>query len=344
MKKIDEIFNKFKLLFSSLIFLLIFIPLLWIFSLNAYYSKHKNIQLVLLLILLIIILLIFFICKKFLRAKQLLIKKILDDTIKENEIIKTKFISTISHELRTPLNIILNTTKLLNYKINAENLNSEYIKEKLSYIDRNSYRLLRLVNNIIDLNRIDSKTLIPSLKIYNIIEIIEDIISLTMKFAEYKLIDMIFDTSDEEILLSIDKALISRIILNLLSNSIKFSNKGGTIFVNIKKLTSSVIIEITDTGKGIPKDKISQIFDKFYQVDALLTRENEGCGLGLFVVKEFVKLQNGSIDISSIEGLGSTFTISLPITLKENMVYNYVLDHEDLSQLVELEMSDLKTY
>lgn len=343
MKNIDEIFNKLKLIFFSLLLLLLFIPLLWILALSVYSSTHKNIKLILLFII-IIILLIFFLSIKFLCNKQILIKKILDDTIKENEVIKTKFISTISHELRTPLNIILNTTRLLNYKINNKNLNSEYIKEKLSYIDRNSYRLLRLVNNIIDLNRIDSEALIPSLKIYNIIEIIEDIVSSTMKFAEYKLINIIFDTSDEEILLSIDKALTARIILNLLSNSIKFSNKGGTIFVNIKRLTDSVMIEVKDTGKGIPKDKIPQIFDKFYQVDALLTRENEGCGLGLFVVQEFIKLQNGSIDINSIEGLGSTFTILLPITLKENMIYNYILDNEDLNQLVELEMSDLETY
>ena len=134
-------------------------------------------------------------------------------------------------------------------------------------------------------------------------------------FVEQKGLSIEFDTLDEEIITAVDIDKIERIILNLLSNAIKFTNPGGMIYVKVARKDNDVVIKIIDTGIGIPRDMQSRIFDRYSQVNSELTAEFEGSGIGLSIVKSFVELHNGTIEVKSEVNRGSEFIITLPITL-----------------------------
>ncbi|MGL5087228.1 MAG: sensor histidine kinase, partial [Clostridium sp.] len=155
-------------------------------------------------------------------------------------------------------------------------------------------------------------------------------------------INIVFDTDEEEILTSFDSLMLERAMLNLLSNSIKFTKPSGSIEVYIKTSDNNIIIIVHDTGIGIPESYIPFIFERFKQVDTSFTRANEGSGLGLFIVKGIIELHNGTITVTSDEGHGSTFTITLPINIIESETAKYIIDGSDLSQIVKLELSDIE--
>ena len=155
--------------------------------------------------------------------------KQLYERAKEREKLKTDFIVNMSHELRTPLNVILSTSKVTELKINKNNYDNEYLLEKLEQINKNSNRLLKLVNNLIDITKFEHGSHTLNLENLNIVEVVEDIVSASVDYSTCKGIDLIFDTEEEEIITAIDKDKIERVILNLLSNSIKFTDKDGII-------------------------------------------------------------------------------------------------------------------
>lgn len=273
---------------------------------------------------------------EYLKQKNLLIQA------QESERLKTEFITTVSHELRTPLNIIINSTKLIHNKFENDVIDKNYISNKLDFVLKNSNRLLRLINNVIDLSKVESGYLTVDLEVINIVEIVEDTVMLTVDFAKNQGIDIIFDTEEEEIYTAVDTVKLERVILNLISNAIKFTPSGGSIYVNLYKKQNSILIEVKDTGIGIPKHLLSKIFDRFNQVDTSLTRENEGSGLGLSISKKLVSILNGSLTVTSTEYVGSTFTITLPITKLSEKKQCPSKNESHLEQMVNLELSDIK--
>ncbi|MPN12818.1 Sensor histidine kinase ResE [bioreactor metagenome] len=182
---------------------------------------------------------------------------------------------------------------------------------------QNCYRLLRLINNFIDMNKIESGFFKLDLENKNIIEIIENITLSVVSYVESKGISIIFDTEVEEKVIACDEDKLERVILNLLSNAIKFTNPGGSIQVNIYDRGNSLIVSVKDSGFGIPKDMHSKIFEPFTQGDSLLRRRAEGSGIGLSLVKSLVELHGGKVSIDSELGKGSEFIIELPINLIE---------------------------
>ncbi|MBC8059228.1 MAG: HAMP domain-containing histidine kinase [Clostridiaceae bacterium] len=227
--------------------------------------------------------------------------------------LKTEFFSNISHELRTPLNILLSSLQLLNiyiYKIDADETQS--IKNYLTIMKQNCFRLLRLINNFLDMTKIDAGFYTLNEGRHDIVSIVEDITSSVVEYIKNKNIEIIFDTEVEEKYINCDDDKIERIVLNLFSNAIKFTEPGGKIEVNIYKGQEEVIISIKDTGIGIPEDKLSSIFDRFSQVDKTLARNNEGTGIGLALVKSLVEMHGGKIYVKSIYGEGTEFLIHLP--------------------------------
>lgn len=287
--------------------------------------------------------LVFLLLYKFVKHKNTAIKnKILYLDAQKAEKIKTEFISNVSHELRTPLNIILSTCKLLNIKIENSTLDKEYLIDKIYSIDKSSNRLLRLVNNILDVTKIETGFITAHFKVQNIVEIIEDTVLSIVDFSKSHNIEVIFDTEEEEILTAFDSIMLERALLNLLSNSIKFTKPKGVITVYIKTQNNNVIVTVKDTGIGIPESYIPFIFERFKQVDTSFTRANEGSGLGLFIVKGVIELHNGTITVTSKENEGSTFTITLPINVMHNETAKYVIDGVDLKQIVKLELSDIE--
>jgi signal transduction histidine kinase len=234
------------------------------------------------------------------------------------ENLRTEFFANISHELKTPLNVILGSVQLVNLFLNNENksLDVTKLKKYPKIIQQNCFRLLRLINNLIDITKIDSGYLELNLERRNIVAIIEDITLSVADYIENKEIHLIFDTETEERLMAVDLDMIERIILNLLSNAIKFTKPGGYIYVNLNEANNNFVVSIKDTGIGIPEDKLEKIFDRFTQVDKSLTRSREGSGIGLSLVKSLVELHEGSIRAVSSLGKGSEFIIELPIKLK----------------------------
>ncbi len=263
---------------------------------------------------------------------------------KEREQLKTDFIANMSHELRTPLNIIRSASTLLELKANKnEQVEKEYILDKVERINQNSDRLIRLINNLIDITKFDSGFYECRCKNENIVYVVEDIVFATVDYANAKNIELIFDTDSEEIITFIDKEKIERVILNLLSNAIKFTNENGKIEVHIKHDDKFVYIGIKDNGIGIPKEKINQIFHRFYQVDSILSRKNEGSGIGLCIVDEIIKMHSGKVKIDSEENKGTTFEIILNLAQDNSMDDDHMEDKTDRSikDVVKVEMANI---
>ncbi|MGL5330581.1 MAG: sensor histidine kinase, partial [Peptostreptococcaceae bacterium] len=215
----------------------------------------------------------------------------------------------------------------------------------LNIIRQNCYRLLRIVNNIIDIAKVDSGFMNLQLKNIEIVSLIESLVLSIVPYAKSKNLEVLFDTQEEEIVMSVDPNKIERIILNLLSNAIKFSKKHGQILCNINKENDTLVISIKDNGIGIDKENLDKIFEKFAQVEDTFIRKNEGSGIGLALVKSFVDLHGGSIEVDSKVNEGSIFTIKLPIQLLEGeSIHICDLDcmQED-SMSTSIEFSDIYT-
>ncbi len=259
------------------------------------------------------------------------------------ESVKNEFFANISHEFKTPLNIILGTTQLVRKKIDNNSLNIENLSKHIDTIKQNSYRLLRLVNNLIDISRIDIGYYNLQPSNYNIVSVVEDITLSVADYIEDKNINLIFDTDTEEVMTSCDPDKIERVILNLLSNAIKYTHDNGNIEVSLKSDTNNVSISVKDSGLGIPQDKLDIIFDRFGQANNLLTRRCEGSGIGLSLVKAIVEMHGGKIKVYSEVGKGTEFIFNIPIKLldeNDKCINNY--DNKDFYvEKCNIEFSDI---
>ena len=275
-------------------------------------KEYKSVFIITCIMFLTLLLLVVALIKH-IQYKNKFEKEIIKAKDKAEEInrLKSYFISNISHELKTPINVILCAAQLLeskkvdNYNINNKNNTIDIIKD-------NSYRLIRLINNIIDVEKGEVEELTLNLKKDNLVSLIEDIVTSVIPYAKRKELNLIFDTEEEEIIMDMDIEKIERIILNLLSNAIKFSNENGNIYIRIMLNNDDVDIVVEDEGIGISKDDIPYIFDKFIQVDKTFNRKNEGSGIGLAIVKSFIEIHNGKIMVESQVGKGTKFIVKLP--------------------------------
>lgn len=215
------------------------------------------------------------------------------------ESIRNEFFGNISHEFKTPLNIILGIVQLIDKNIDSDNITKENLLRHVNIMRQNSYRLLRLVNNLIDISRIDIGYYNLQSSNYNIVKVIEDITLSIAEYIKHKKINLLFNTDFKEIILACDVDKIERVMLNLLSNAIKYTDDGGSIQVSLNKVNNDVIISVKDSGVGIPKDKLELIFDRFGQVNSILSRRCEGSGIGLSIVKSIVQMHGGKIQIQS---------------------------------------------
>ncbi|WFD12290.1 MASE3 domain-containing sensor histidine kinase [Tepidibacter hydrothermalis] len=261
------------------------------------------------------------------------------------ERLKTEFFSNISHELKTPLNILLGSIQLID-KVSDDNKDqqNEYYKKYSPMMKQNCYRLLRLINNLIDITKIDAGFLKMNFENHNIIQVVEDITMSVVEYIKSKDIDIIFDTDIEEKIIKCDADKIERIILNLLSNSIKFTNEGGSIFVNIYDENEVVHISVKDTGVGIPQEEQKTIFERFRQVQPLLNREKEGSGIGLSLVKSIVEEHEGQIYLNSKYGEGSEFIIEIPTNIEieqEPIVSDKISSDKSKVEKINIEFSDI---
>jgi len=234
--------------------------------------------------------------------------------------LRTEFFANLSHEFRTPLNIILGSTQLLFMYLENESagINANKFSSKLKYIKQNCYRLLRLVNNLIDATKIDAGYLELNPLNCNIVNIVEEIALSVAEYIKSKNLNLTFNTNIEKKIIACDLDAIERILLNLLANAVKFTTSGGSIYMYLFVEENYVSITVQDTGVGIPEDKLGQIFERFRQVDKTLTRSHEGSGIGLSLVKSLVEMHGGTISVESEYLKGAKFTIQLPARLIES--------------------------
>lgn len=238
------------------------------------------------------------------------------------ETLKNEFFANLSHEFKTPINIVLSMMQLMGK--NIEDGSIQYNKDinldkHIKIVKQNAYRLLRLVNNLIDMTRIDAGYYKVNFENHNIISVIEEITMSVAEYIEDKGISLIFDTEEEEVILACDPDKIERIMLNLLSNAVKAMASDNhlerklEIEVYIAVKNENVYVSVKDNGIGIPKEKLQDIFTRFVQIEDNVTRKTEGSGIGLALVKSLVEMHGGQIDVESEGGIGTSFCLSLPI-------------------------------
>lgn len=302
-------------------------------------KEYKNILIASLLLLIgllsmILVLLWYIVYKK--RYEKAILNAM--HNAEEASKIKTHFISNISHELKTPINVIMSAIQLINYNT-KESPSYSKNKNTLAIIDDNCKRLLRLINNLIDVQKHELDDTKLNLSAVNVVNLIEMLVASVVPYAESKNLNLIFDTNKEDVILKVDSDKLERIILNLLSNAIKFSKPNGEIRVTLN-FEDCLYISVADNGIGIAKENLNKIFDKFTQLDTSFSRENEGSGIGLSIVKSFVLLHNGKISVKSELNKGTSFLIELPLTETSN-VETEDASYDNLSENVKIELSDI---
>lgn len=271
------------------------------------------------------------------------------DSLEHNQYLKTQIFMNIYHDIKNPLNVIFASIQLMeNYKsIDNPEVFKSKILVQVKLIRQNCYRLMRLTRNLIDINKHDNGYLKMKLSNHDMVKLVKGITDSVKRYTELKGIRLLFISELESIVMACDPDMIERIILNLISNAIKFTDRGGSITVGIRQPNpgGNVLITVSDTGIGIPKDKINSIFDRFKQVDDIYHRNKEGSGLGLSVVKAFVEAHQGKISVESELMKGTTFYISLPVKTVEDTSQTLPKSDfsSDLVSCLNIEFSDIYT-
>ena len=239
---------------------------------------------------------------------QLKLEKVETDTLRNLDHLKSHFFANISHEFRTPLTLILGQVE----SVMSSSIDSKE-KGKLQVANRNARRLLNLINQILDLSKLEAGSMELNAEKQNIILFLKSLLYSFESIAESKKITLKFASETASVPLLFDPDKMEKIICNLISNAIKFTSANGMIKLTVNVVSPFLEIIVKDTGIGIPKDRLSHIFNRFYQVDSSTTREYEGTGIGLALTKELVELHKGQISVNSKEGEGTEFLIYLPL-------------------------------
>ncbi|MBK8567563.1 MAG: HAMP domain-containing histidine kinase [Saprospiraceae bacterium] len=242
---------------------------------------------------------------------------------------KSRLFTNLTHEFRTPLTVILGMAERLTEADGR--LTEQAAKKGLGLITRNGQNLLRLVNQLLDLSKLEDSTFKLRLQRGNIVPYLRYVTESFHTYANSRNLSQRFFTTIEALEMDFDPEQIQQVMSNLLSNALKFTPSGGEIQVRltiddlfpqksgeapstpIVNRQSSIVIQVKDTGIGIPEAELPNIFDRFYQVDGSTTRAGEGTGIGLAHTLELVKLMGGEISVESKLGTGSTFTVKLPV-------------------------------
>ncbi|MDF2590970.1 MAG: multi-sensor hybrid histidine kinase [Clostridia bacterium] len=285
------------------------------------------------------------------RTEQILLKQQQQIIKSENEKrqtleraleMKDEFLSLVSHELRTPINVIYAAIQVT-ISIYSSKL-PDKVNGYIRTIKQNTLRQLRLVNNLLDITRVNSGHIKINKRNTDIVFLTKAITESVAQYASQKGVQINFIASLENKIIGIDEEKYERIILNLLSNAIKFTPKGKSITVKLLLRGDSIYVDVIDYGIGIPSDKVDLIFERFGQVDSSLSRQAEGTGIGLSLVKKFVEALGGKISVKSKVGKGSTFTVQLPsekVLEEQYEIHNTELLDSRLVDITNVEFSDI---
>jgi PAS domain S-box-containing protein len=234
------------------------------------------------------------------------------DMYREQEIdrMKTDFISSVSHELRTPLTAIKAYTATI---LRDPDMPEHTRRKFLAIIDKESNRLARLIEDILDISKIESGNIRINRQVVDMVSVIDQVSSALEPLAEEKDIQLSMEIGDGISELPGDESKIQSVVTNLLTNAIKFTPKGGQVSVSVRNEGENVLICVSDTGIGIPKEALPKIFDRFHRVHRP-GEQTQGTGLGLAIMKEIVSMHGGRIEVESEVNQGTTFNVFLPLS------------------------------
>ncbi len=285
--------------------------------------------------------------------------------LKSLDELKTQFFANVNHELRTPLTLMLAPLKaILEGRMGKL---TPALKDTLETIQRNGYKLLKLINNLLDLSKLEEGKMRLKLKVVNLVDFIPPILASVKPMADQRQIRLYYQHPPHSVEVTLDPDQFEKVLFNLLSNALKFTNKGGKITVYVEEKDRTVMMTVEDTGIGIPANMLETIFDRFSQVDGSKSRAQEGTGIGLALAKEIVLVHKGTIRAESELGRGSRFIVEmlkgedhfddevldrraedLPVALRRRLtdteeprVQDIVTDFRRL-QLVDLEKVDIE--
>jgi signal transduction histidine kinase len=258
--------------------------------------------------------------------------------------IQDEIYANVSHELKTPLNVIFSANQMMNIYLSHDNI--EEYKEKLfnynNVVNKNCFRLIKIINNIVDLSKSKSGMLALDLSNVNIVDVIRNIVLSVSDYVESRKLKIIFNSNVTEKIIACDLHKIDRVMLNLISNAIKFSYNNGEINVNVMDKGDTVEISVKDDGTGMDKIHLDLIFQRFYQADKSLSRNAEGSGIGLAIVKSIIDLHNGVISVESELEKGSTFKFELPSNIiQESNTIEQIGQAGSKVELIKIEFSDI---
>jgi PAS domain S-box-containing protein len=242
-------------------------------------------------------------------AEEVLIKA--KEEAESADRLKSAFLATMSHELRTPLNSIIGFSGIL-LQEKPGPLNDEQ-KKQLILVQTSGRRLLSLINDILDLSKIEAGQFTASYERFNIEEVVEDILKLEGPSIANKGLSLKVIGCGEMITIVSDRQRVHQVLLNIVNNAIKFT-ANGSITIECSRDNTFVRVEVSDTGIGIKEEDLGKLFNPFIQIESYLSRIHEGSGLGLSICQKLMDLLNGTISAKSEYGVGSTFTISLPFS------------------------------
>ena len=232
-----------------------------------------------------------------------------NEKLKTLDELKTQFFANVNHELRTPLTLILAPLKsILEGRMGKT---SPALKDTLDTMQRNGYKLLKLINNLLDLTKFEEGRMRLKIQTVNITEFAGDILQAVKPMADQKKIKLFFQHPTHDVSLSIDPDQFEKVLLNLLSNALKFTPEKGKVTVFIEDTDKAVSLAVQDTGIGIPADMLETIFDRFSQVDGSASRSHEGTGIGLSLAREIVTLHGGAIRAESRLEKGTLISVEM---------------------------------
>ncbi|MEI9916559.1 MAG: GAF domain-containing sensor histidine kinase [Methylovirgula sp.] len=229
---------------------------------------------------------------------------------------KSLFFANMSHELRTPLNAVLGYTELMQDGIYGEV--PDRAKQVLLRIQTNGAHLLSLINDVLDISKIEAGELSLSLSDYSLRAVIETVVNATGSLAQAKGLRISTDIAPDLPIGRGDERRLTQVLLNIVSNAIKFTDKGG-VMIRAKASGNDFRLAVKDTGPGIAPEDQARIFEAFHQVDSTITKQKGGTGLGLSISKRFIEMHGGVISLTSTLGEGSTFKVQIPVRVDRQM-------------------------
>lgn len=263
--------------------------------------------------------------------------------IQESSKIRSDFFANITHDIRTPIGVILSIVQLLKKSSHDEEFYRNSSGKYMDSIKDNCNRLLRISSNLIDMTKIESGYMDLEKKNYEVISLIENLVGSISELCRKKEIDLVFDTDIEELFLYCDGYKIERVLMNILSNAVKFTPNRGSIFVDVTQCEENISIRVKDTGIGMElSDKSEeQMFDRFSMEKGNQKINGQGCGIGLFIVKSIVTKHDGTVEVRSKREKGTQFTIKLPKVFHDSSPKVIVHQDDAYSDRVNVEFSSL---